>query len=52
MTGIISSRMTSLLKKIGIGYEVQTDDEFNAILQSLNLIEDKYSLKKKEKRKK
>ena len=48
----LATRMKELLKAIGISQEVKTDDEFQVILQSLRLIEEKYSLKEKRKRKK
>jgi hypothetical protein len=48
----LATRMRELLKAIGIGQEVKADDEFYVILQSLKLIEDKYSQKEKRKRKK
>jgi two-component system, NtrC family, sensor histidine kinase KinB len=47
----LSNRMRELLKAIGIGQEIKTDDEFQVILQSLKLIEDNYSRKQKRKRK-
>ena len=48
----LATRMRELLKAIGIGQEVKTDDELHVILQSLKLIEDKYSLEGKAKKKK
>lgn len=48
----LATRMKELLKAIGISQEVETDDEQQVILQSLRLIEGKFSPKGKAKKKK
>jgi hypothetical protein len=48
----LATRMREMLKAIGIGQEIKTDDELHIILQSLKLIEDRYSVMEKRKRKK
>jgi hypothetical protein len=48
----LSDKMKELLVKIGIGHELETDDELHVILQSIKLIESKYSPKEKRKGKK
>jgi NtrC-family two-component system sensor histidine kinase KinB len=47
----LSTRMKEMLKAVGIQQEIKADDELQVILQSIKLIEDKYSLKKKRKKK-
>jgi hypothetical protein len=46
----LATRMREMLKAVGIGQEIKTDDELHVILQSLKLVEDKYSVKEKRKK--
>jgi hypothetical protein len=48
----LSTRMKELLKSNGINYEIKTDDEQHIILESINLLENDYSIMKKKKKKK
>ncbi len=43
----LAEKMRLLLKKLGMPLDSKTDDEFNVILQSINLIENKYGGEKK-----
>jgi hypothetical protein len=45
----LSDKMKQLLKDAGITLDIQSDDETHIILQSINLLENKFSVKEKEK---
>jgi two-component system, NtrC family, sensor histidine kinase KinB len=44
----LSNKMKDLLATLGIPYEIKTNDELHVILQSLNLIETRFTVKKNE----
>ena len=45
----LSGKMQRLLEAAGITLDIQSDDETHIILQSINLLENKFSVKGKEK---
>ena len=48
----LSNKMKGLLKNLGITLDIDSNDETHVILQSINLLENKFSMKDKRKRKK
>jgi hypothetical protein len=48
----LSNRMKGLLKSKGISHEIETDDELHIMLESINLLENKYSLRENKRKKK
>ena len=48
----LSNRMKDMLKNKGISHKIETDDELHIMLQSIKLLENKYSLKENRRKKK